>query len=104
MQDYDNQCICGPILIRGTSAEEILQAIEAYGCLLATHGTRVYTYRENNIIFSYTLFKKTVQTCVQKTIYCGVVYQHHNTIVEIRTKELTLRRRTLILHTNRLCP
>ena len=105
MQDYDNQLyVCGPILIRGTLAEEIIQAKEAYGCLLATHGTRVYTYRENNRIFSYPLFKKTVQTCVQKKIYCGVVYHHQNTIVELRTNELTLGRRTLILHTNRLCP
>ena len=80
--------------MRGTSSEENFQAKEDYESLLVTHGNRVYTYRSDSRIFSEYLFKETIHTCGKHISYCGVVYNHQNTIVEHRIKELTLGGRT----------
>ena len=49
--------------MRVTSAEENLQAKEAYERLSATHRSKVLAYRAESIIFSYYLFKEALQTC-----------------------------------------
>ena len=47
---YSYYCYSFPI--SGTSAEETLQAKEAYELLESTHGIRLYAYREDNGMFS----------------------------------------------------
>ena len=58
--------------MRVNSDEETLQAMEAYKRLAATHGTRLWSYREDIGIFSDPLFKETVQTCGQQVSYWRV--------------------------------
>ena len=68
--------------MRITSAEETIQAKEAYKHLAATHGTKVCAYRADNIRFLYTLFKELVQTCGKHISYCRVVSHHQNKKIE----------------------
>ena len=58
----------------------------------------------DNRRFAETQFKGAVQTCGKILATSGVVSCHQNTILECRTKELTLGSCNLLLHTIILCP
>ena len=90
--------------MRITSAEETIQAKEAYECLTATHGVRFCAYRTYNVRFTETTFKEAVQIYIHHISYCGVGSHHQNSIVDCRIKELPLGSQTPLLHSTILWP
>ena len=64
--------------MRGTAAEKILRAKEAYRRFSDTHGTRVCAYRVDNGRFEEPLFKEAVHTCREQISYCGVDSHQQN--------------------------
>ena len=91
-------------LQKSTSAEETIQAKEAFERFAASHGTKVLHYHADNGIFADNKFKEHVFRNGQTLSFCGVNAHFQNGIAERKIRELQEHARTMLIHANRRWP
>jgi hypothetical protein len=85
-------------LMRNFTLEETLLAKRAYEKILKQAGRTAKHYHADNGHFSNKGFHKDIDDKGQELSFCGVGAHHQNGIIENHNKQLTLGRRTLLLH------
>jgi hypothetical protein len=91
-------------LQKSTSAEETIQAKEAYERFASSHGVKVQHYHADNGRFAENRFVEHVKTCGQTLSFCGVNAHHQNGIAERRIRHLQDQARTMLIHGQRRWP
>eukprot|EP00957_Ditylum_brightwellii_P112837 8603235-Ditylum_brightwellii.AAC.1 len=86
------------------SGEETLQSKRIYERVAAAHDVNVKRYHSDNGRFGERAVGEACDEQGQEIIFCGVGAHHQNWIAENWIKLLTLKSRTMLLHTKRHCP
>ncbi len=89
---------------KSTTAEETVQAKEAFERYAKTHGVTVKHYHADNGIFAEAEFVRAVEKASQTISFCGVNAHHMNGHAEKRIRDLQENARAMLLHAKRRWP
>ena len=89
---------------KSTTADETVQAKEAFERYAKTHGVTVRHYHADNGIFAEAGFVKAVERNGQTISFCGVNAHHSNGHAEKRIRDLQENARAMLLHAKRRWP
>jgi Reverse transcriptase (RNA-dependent DNA polymerase) len=88
-------------LQKSSSAEETIEAKEAWEAYARTHGVTVKAYHADNGIFRANKWVESCRKARQPLTFAGVNSHHENGIAERRIKEIQEGARTMLIHANR---
>lgn len=91
-------------LQKTTSAEETVEAKDAFERFAASHGVQVRHYHADNGRFADNKFRKAVSDNRQTISFCGVNAHFQNGVAERRIRELQDHARTMLIHARRRWP
>jgi Reverse transcriptase (RNA-dependent DNA polymerase) len=84
-----------------SSAEETIEAKEAWEAFARTHGVTVKAYHADNGIFKANKWMQSCRNARQPLTFAGVNSHHENGIAERRIKEIQEGARTMLIQANR---
>jgi hypothetical protein len=89
---------------KSTTAEETVQAKEAFERYAKAHGVTVHHYHADNGIFAEAEFLKSIEKSNQTISFCRVNAHHMNGHAEKRIRDLQENARAMLLHAKRRWP
>jgi hypothetical protein len=87
-----------------TSAEETVEAKDAFERYAASHGVKILHYHADNGRFADNKFRKAVIERRQTLSFCGVNAQFQNGMAKGRIRELQDHARTMLIHASKRWP
>jgi hypothetical protein len=91
-------------LQKTTSADETVEAKQAFERFASANGVKVLHYHADNGIFADNQFKAHVTSQGQTLTFCGVNAHFQNGLAERRIRELTDHARTMLIHAQKRWP
>jgi len=85
-------------LQESTSADETIEAKQAFERFASEHGVKIEHYHCDNGIFASRAFREAVKNSGQSISFCGVGAHHQNGIAEKRIQDLSDMARALLTH------
>ena len=89
---------------RGTTADETIEAKQAFEAYAATMGVVIKHYHADNGRFAERAFMDNVHQAGQTITFCGVGAHHQNGVAERRIRDLTEHACTMLLHASHRWP
>jgi hypothetical protein len=86
---------------KSTTAEETIQAKEAFEQYAKSHQVVIQHYHADNGIFAEAEFLQSIEKANQTISFCGVNAHHMNGHVEKRIRDLQENARSMLFHAKR---